>query len=45
MINLFTFLYCCIRKKVYFSRCKKKMNRVNRQYERAKKRFNNDLFS
>ncbi len=45
MINLVNFLYCWVRKKVYFSKNKKKMNRVTRQYERSKERLNSDLFS
>lgn len=44
MTNLIRFLYCWLRKKVYFSKCKKKMNRVMRQYERAKECLNKDLF-
>jgi hypothetical protein len=45
MINLANFLYCWIRKKVYFSKHKKKMNRVMRQYKRAKEKLNRDLFT
>jgi hypothetical protein len=45
MNNLAYFLYCWLRKKVYFSKSKKKMNRVTRQYQRAKEQLNRDLFS
>lgn len=45
MTNILKFLYCWFRKKVYFSKCKKKMNRVNRQYDRAKYEIKRNLFN
>lgn len=45
MINLLKFAYCWVRKKIYFPTCKKKINRINRQYTRIKNKLKNDLFA